>query len=604
MARRRHYDDDLDDSLPKPKLDGDSLRESLKILEFIRPYKWQFVLGMVLLFLTSLTFMIFPALIGEMLDTAQGNGRFDWTLRELGYFIVIILVVQGVVTYNRVMIFARLSELGTANVRRALFETLIGLPVVFFEKNRLGDLVSRLTADVDRLYNVFSVTIAEFARQIIILIVGILFLAITNWKLSAIMLVTFPVVIIGAIFVGKYIRKLSKERQKELAETNNILGETVQNIQTVKSFTSELAELRRYNYRIDKVIVVALKYARGRAAFATFIVTVLFGALFFVIWMGMRMVSDGTLTAGGLLTFTTYTAIIGGAIASVGSFYTEIIGAVGATDRIREILGEDREIQVTLDSKEQAPYELDGTIRYDNVHFSYPTRSDVPVLKGLSLEVGNGQKVALVGASGAGKSTIVQLLLKYYDLQTGTITVGGRDIQQLDTQRYRKSLAIVPQEVLLFAGSIKENILYGKPDATDAELEVAARQANAWEFIQNFPEGMATLVGERGVKLSGGQRQRIAIARAILKNPKILLLDEATSSLDAESERLVQDALDRLMEGRTSIIIAHRLSTIREVDRIYVIEDGRIVESGTHAELSIRDDGYYNNLLRLQLTEV
>ena len=603
MARRRHYDDGADEA-PKPKLDRESLRESLKIFEFIRPFKWQFILGMFLLFLTSLVFMVFPALIGEMLDEAQGNGTLGFTLVDLGYALIGILLVQGFITFNRVMIFARISEKGTANVRRALYESLVGLPVQFYEKNRLGDLVSRLTADVDRLYSVFSITLAEFARQIIILVVGIVFLAVTNWKLSAIMLITFPVVIILAMFFGKYIRKLSKERQKELAETNNILGETVQNIQTVKSFTNELFELRRYNFRIDKVIVVALKYARGRALFATFIVTFLFGALFFVIWQGMRMVSTGELTAGGLLTFTTYTAIIGGAIASVGNFYAEIIGAVGATERIREILRETPEISLTEESDAVRPYALDGSIRYQDVHFSYPTRADVPVLKGLSFEVPAGRKVALVGSSGAGKSTIVQLLLKYYQLESGKITVGGEDIRTLDTRRYRKSLAIVPQEVLLFAGTIKENILYGKPDATDAELERAARQANAWEFIQQFPEGMQTLVGERGVKLSGGQRQRIAIARAILKNPKILLLDEATSSLDAESERLVQDALNRLMEGRTSIIIAHRLSTIREVDRIYVIDNGRIVESGTHTELSIREDGVYNNLLKLQMSEV
>ena len=602
MARPRQYDEGLE-TAPKPKLDRESLREALKIFEFIRPYKWQFILGMFLLFLTSLVFMVFPALIGEMLDEAQGNGTLGFTLRDLGYALIIILAVQGFITFNRVMIFARISEKGTANVRRALYQALVGLPVVFYEKNRLGDLVSRLTADVDRLYSVFSITLAEFARQIIILVVGIVFLAVTNWKLSAIMLITFPVVIVMAMFFGKYIRKLSKARQKELAETNNILGETVQNIQTVKSFTNELFELRRYNFRIDKVIVVALKYARGRALFATFIVTFLFGALFFVIWQGMNMVSSGELTAGGLLTFTTYTAIIGGAIASVGNFYAEIIGAVGATERIREILRETPEISISNESEAVRPYELSGDIRYDNVHFSYPTRDDVPVLKGLSLEVPAGRKVALVGASGAGKSTIVQLLLKYYPLASGRITVAGQNIQELDTRRYRKSLAIVPQEVLLFAGTIKENILYGNPEATDAELETAARQANAWDFIQQFPEGLGTLVGERGVKLSGGQRQRIAIARAILKNPSILLLDEATSSLDAESERLVQDALNRLMEGRTSIIIAHRLSTIREVDRIYVIDDGRIVESGTHTELSIREDGFYNNLLKLQMTE-
>ena len=311
------------------------------------------------------------------------------------------------------------------------------------------------------------------------------------------------------------------------------------------------------------------------------------------------MLESGAMTAGQLIEFVVYTGILGGAIAGLGNFYTEILGAVGATERIREILKEKGEVDVAPGHKVEK-ITLAGNIRYENVHFSYPTRKDGPVLKGLDLQVGAGQKVALVGASGAGKSTIVQLLLKFYEVDSGDIRVNGSSIYDIDTAAYRRNIAIVPQEVILFGGTIRENILYGKPEATEEEVIEAARKANAWDFIRSFPEGLETVVGERGVKLSGGQRQRIAIARAILKDPAILLLDEATSSLDAESEKAVQDALSKLMQSRTSIIIAHRLATIREVDRICVIDNGRIVEQGTHEELSTIENGIYNSLAKLQ----
>ncbi|MEZ4981662.1 MAG: ATP-binding cassette domain-containing protein [Saprospiraceae bacterium] len=313
---------------------------------------------------------------------------------------------------------------------------------------------------------------------------------------------------------------------------------------------------------------------------------------------GAMMVQDGTITAGGLIAFVSYTAIIGGAIAGLGNFYTELVGAIGATERVREILADESEVNVQDDKIDAVP--LTGDIQYSNVEFSYPTREDIKVLKNFSMSVKAGQKVALVGPSGAGKSTIVQLLLKFYSIQEGSISVDGHDIRNLNTTAFRKNIAIVPQEVLLFGGTIRENIAYGKPGATEEEIIEAAKQSNCWDFIQSFPEGLETVVGERGVKLSGGQRQRVAIARAILKNPSILLLDEATSSLDAESEKVVQEALNTLMEGRTSIIIAHRLATIREVDQIFVIENGQVVEQGTHEELSAKEDGLYTSLAKLQ----
>jgi ABC-type multidrug transport system fused ATPase/permease subunit len=410
------------------------------------------------------------------------------------------------------------------------------------------------------------------------------------------------------MFFGRWVRKLSKERQNKLAETNTILDETLQSIHAVKAFTNELFESRRYGKANNSVVNVSMQYARGRAVFAVFIITMLFGALFFVILYGMHMVqadaalpagTPGKFTAGDLIAFITYTAVIGGSIASLGNFYTELVGAVGATERVREILKSPTESEERVRGNTSAG-RLRGNIFFDNVRFSYPTRSDVEVLKGVSLEIPAGKKVALVGQSGAGKSTIMQLLLQFHFPSDGHIRVDDRDIYDYDLESYRSNFAIVPQEVILFGGTIRENILYGNPDASEEEIIAAARKAHAWDFISMFPEKLDTVVGERGIKLSGGQRQRIAIARAILRNPSILLLDEATSSLDAESEKVVQDALNNLMEGRTSIIIAHRLATIRDVDCIYVLDNGRIVEQGTHEQLSALEDGVYGSLARLQ----
>jgi len=595
---RRHNNNDLEDA-PKVKVTKENFKDALKIFEYIRPHKWSFIGGMFLLFVSSMVFMIFPYLIGLMVDIAQGKSDYAFSLEQIGFVLVAVLFVQGFVSYTRVILFANVSEKGIADIRKSLYQRMISLPITFFEENKMGDLISRLTSDVEKLYSTFSITLAEFFRQIIILFVGILFLAITTPRLSLIMLLTIPVVVVCAIFFGRYIRKLSKERQKKLAASNSILGESIQSIQVVKAFANELFETKRYGKSIGDVVTIAMKYARGRAAFSVFIVTILFGALFFIIWQGAMMVQDGTLTAGKLVSFVTYTFIIGGSIASLGNFYPEILGAIGATERIREILNTEGEID--LEKKPHLnPLNIKGNIQFENVHFRYPTRQDMPILKGINLNIKTGQKIALVGPSGAGKSTIIQLLLQFYGIEEGDIKVDGKSIYDYDLRDLRNNMSLVPQEVILFGGTIRENILYGKEDATEEEVIQAAKQANCWEYIETFPEGLDTLVGERGTKLSGGQRQRLAIARAILKNPAILLLDEATSSLDAESERVVQEALNTLMEGRTSIIIAHRLATIREVDCIYVLDGGKIVEKGTHEELSLTEDGLYSGLAKLQ----
>ncbi|MEO6759830.1 MAG: ABC transporter transmembrane domain-containing protein [Saprospiraceae bacterium] len=593
---------------PRPKISRESLREALKIFEYFYPYRWKFIFGLILLFLGSSVFLIFPKLIGQSLDVAQSNLVTNLDLPKIGMWLIGILLFQGIVSYARVMMFAQVSERGTADIRVALYQRIIALPIVFFEKSRVGELVSRLTNDVEKLYNAFYFVLAEFLRQIIILVGGIGVLLFMSPRLALVMLATFPIIVVGAIFFGRWVRKLSKERQGKLAETNTILDETLQSIHAVKAFTNELFESKRYSRSNTEVVDVSMRYAKGRAIFAVFIITMLFGALFFVILYGMYMVqSDAALpidtpdkfTAGKLIAFVTYTAIIGASIASLGNFYTELVGAVGATERLREILKSKTETEDRIRGNVPAG-RFKGNISFEDVRFSYPTRADVPVLKGVSLEIPAGKKVAIVGQIGAGKSTIMQLLLQFHFPTAGQITVDGRKIYDYELEAYRQNFAIVPQEVILFGGTIRENILYGKPEASDPEIIEAARQAHAWDFIRSFPDGLETVVGERGIKLSGGQRQRIAIARAILRNPSILLLDEATSSLDAESEKVVQAALNNLMENRTSIIIAHRLATIREVDCIYVLEGGHIVEQGTHEELSNREDGAYSSLAKLQ----
>ena len=589
-----------EEASPPRRLDREQLSHALEIFRFVRPYRWSLGAGLVLLGLSSLVFMAFPYLVGELVDTATGQGELGLTVREIGLAMLVILVAQSVVSYFRVLLFARVSELGIADVRKAVFARLIALPLPFFERNRSGELISRLTADVEKLYGAFSITIAEFLRQVLILLFGVTFIVARMPRLSLTMLLTFPVVVVGAIFFGRYVRRLSKARQEKLAESNNVLGEAIQGIQAVKAYVNEALERRRYGAAQDATVRVSLTYARARAAFSVFIITFLFGALFFVIYRAAVMVQEGALAPGDLLEFALYTAIIGGAIAGLGNFYTELLGAVGATESIRDILREPTEALVLDDDSPVRPLPLAGDVAFDGVRFRYPSRPDVQVLDGLSLDIRAGQRVALVGPSGAGKSTILQLLLRFYEAYEGRILVDGREIRDLDLPGFRQNIGVVPQEVILFAGTIADNVAYGRPGASREEIRAAAAQANAWEFIARFPEGLDTVVGERGVKLSGGQRQRLAIARALLKDPALLLLDEATSSLDAESERVVQEALDRLMEGRTSIVIAHRLATVRDVDRIFVIDGGRVVESGTHEELSAIPDGLYTSLAKLQ----
>lgn len=580
-------------SKERPKFSKTKLKESLKIFSYIKPYRSYFVLSLFLLLISTLSFMVIPSLLGLLFDVAkQETYRFEFTLNDLGLIMIALLVIQGLSSYGRIYFTTHFAEKSIADIRQDVFSKILTLPVSFYEENSSGDLISRVSSDISKMYAVFSIQFAEFIRQILVLVIGIAFLLIATPRLSLVMLLTIPVVVILTLVFGRMIRRLSKQRQEALAESNTLLGEVVQSVKVVKAYATEIFEKDKYKGLQDKLISIALRYGAARGLFVLFLTVVFFGAIFFIIYMGARMVQNGEMTSGALISFVTYTFIIGGAIAGLGNLTTELFGAIGATERVRNILFMDSELDLDKSQGIEGP-KIKGDIKIDGLRFSYPSRPDIEVLKGISMDISSGEKVAIVGPSGVGKSTIVQLLLRFYDIGQGQILVDGQSIYDYELRSYRNNIALVPQDVTLFGGSIRDNILYGDVDADDYAVIEAAKKSNSWEFIESFPDGLDTIVGERGIKLSGGQRQRIAIARAILKDPAILLLDEATSALDSESEKFVQDALNKLMKGRTSIIIAHRLSTIIDADRIYVLEEGAIAECGTHEELMKIPDGIY-----------
>jgi ABC transporter fused permease/ATP-binding protein len=582
----------------KRKLNKQNLNKLGGIFRFLMPYKWAFFSGLLFLLFSSLTLLTFPFVAGKLIDTAQGS---EWILNDvnsIALLLIGILAVQSVFSFFRVWLFALVSERSMRDIRMSLYSRLVRLPMSFFDKRRTGELISRITADVSQLQDTFSTTLAELFRQVITLIAGVAFLLFNTPKLTLFMLGTFPFLVLFAMVFGKFIRRLSKKTQDELAAANVIVEETLQSIATVKSFVGESYESARYGSGLERVINVALTTAKYRGAFISFIIFALFGGIVGVMWYGASLVASGEMSVGELVSFVLYTTFIGGSIAGLGDIYSQLQKAIGSSERVLEILDEEPESALGATSDG-----FKGEIEFDRVRFRYPTRPEIEVLKEVSFQIKSGEKVALAGHSGAGKSTLIQLLSRFYQVDQGSIRVDGRDVGDWDLKALRGKIGIVPQEVLLFGGSIRENIAYAKPTATEEEIILAARKANAWQFISQFPEGLDTLVGERGVKLSGGQRQRVAIARAILKDPAILILDEATSSLDAESESLVKEALDELMKGRTTLIIAHRLSTIRKVDRIYVLSEGKIVEQGNHSELMADPGGFYANLVRLQFAD-
>ncbi len=600
MAKR--YANPVNEEDNKKKVTRAGLQNVLKVYRYILPYRYVFITGMVFLALSTLTALTIPYLAGQFLDVALGNTT-SWfeSIHQVIIIFSVILLAQAIFSFFRIYLFAVVSEKAMADIRASLYNKIISLPILFFEQKRVGELNSRITSDVTQLQSALSFTIAEFLRQIATILIGTTILFIQSAELTLFMVATFPVLVLMAIFFGRFIRKLAKQAQDELASSNVIVEETFQSVQAVKAFTNEWFEINRYRQSLHQVVNTALKVAKYRGAFASFVIAILFGGVMIVLAYGASLVQDGQMLPGELTSFIIYTAFIGGSLGGMSELYGQLQRSIGASERILEIIGQDSEVDTEKDItqiRKEKP--LKGHIRFQEVAFAYPTRPDIEVLKGIDINVNPGQKIALVGYSGAGKSTIVQLLSHNYELTGGKILIDEQEIQQLDITYLRQNIGLVPQEVILFGGTIRENIAYGRPEASDREITEAARKANALRFIETFPDGLDTVVGERGVKLSGGQRQRVAIARAILKDPAILVLDEATSSLDADSEKLVQEALGELMKNRTTIIIAHRLATIRKVDQIYVIDEGRIVESGTHEALSMHEGGIYSNLVKLQ----
>ena len=566
---------------------------------YIRPFQGEFLLGMLFLLLSSGSNLAFPAFLGDLVDAAQNDAA---RINPIALTLCGLLLAQAVFSFGRIVFFERVAQRALAALRQAMYGHLIDLPLPFFHQRRVGELTSRLQSDIGVLQETFTSTLAEFIRQIVVITGGIALLTYTSWKLTAFMLAILPVVILLAVVFGGRIRKYSKQVQDASADSNTVVEESLSAIATVKAYTNEDRERSRYKESTLHVARLAITGGILRGAFASFLILGLFGALVAVVWKGTSLIATGELAAGQLFSFVIYSGFIGGSIGGMADVYARLQKAVGATEALLDMLDEAIEesseaVPTTL------PDPLPGTpaVSFHEVDFAYPSRPDVPVLQGFSLDIDPGMQVALVGPSGAGKTTVVQLLLRFHEAAEGSLAFYGHPSTSLAKKAWRAQTAWVPQDVILFGHSIRENIAYGRPDASDADIQQAAKEANAWEFIQRFPDGMDTQIGERGVQLSGGQRQRIAIARAVLRDPQILLLDEATSSLDAESEGLVQEALQRLMQGRTSLVIAHRLSTVRTADRIAFLDGGRVVEFGTHAELMALADGKYRHFVDQQM---
>ncbi|MGE3800746.1 MAG: ABC transporter ATP-binding protein [Candidatus Kapaibacterium sp.] len=568
------------------------------LIGYLKPYRGKFTLAMVALLFSSLSGLAFPGFIGALIDVVQtpGNGIFG-SLNSLSLFLLGIVIAQAGFSFIRTYVLQDVSERSLADLRGDLYSHIVNLQLDFFHRNRVGDLTSRLGSDITAIQTTMTTTLSELIRQTIILLGGISLVIYTSPRLTLVILGALPLVVAMAVGFGRVIRKSSKRVQDLYAELNTIAEETFQAITVVKAFTAELRERKRFGTKLDGIIEVSLKVARTRAAFIAFVVFLLFGGVVGVIWYGGTLVQSGELTIGELTSFVLYAAFVGGAMGSFADLYGGLQRALGSAERIREILDEKPELSELESSGRVDDYR--GEIRFSNVSFSYPTRPEAKVLDNISFTIPPGTSLAVVGPSGSGKTTLTNLLLRFYPPDNGSILIDGKESLEIPLNRFREMIAIVPQEVILFGGTIRENILYGKPEASEADVIEAANAANALEFIESFNDGFETIVGERGIQLSGGQRQRIAIARAILRNPKVLILDEATSALDTESERLVQEALQRVMQNRTTMVIAHRLSTVRNVDQVAVLQKGKIVELGGYDEL-IAHNGLFARMIAMQ----
>ncbi len=563
------------------------------LLSHYKPHAWKMVIALVFMIPSSGISLVFPAMTGTIIDQILTTNDPS-SLYQTGGLFLGLLTVQAVIGYAVSITMSRTTEQVIASLRSNLFQHIVKLPLATLSKHRIGELSSRISSDLTQIQETFSFSLLQLVRQSIFLVGSIVLILTRSVQLTIPILIGMPLIVGAAVLIGRRLRKLSTKTQDALATTSTIVEETLQSLQSVKSYVQEQHEIARYKSALDENVSLAIKGARLRAGFVTFIIFTIFGGIAAVILYGARLVQAGDVSMGELLSFLMYAMFVGGALGSFAELFGQIQKSLGAAVRIQELMEETRE-HVGEDSSAVA---IRG-IELRDVSFTYPDRQDRMAVEQLSLSVLPGQRIAFIGESGSGKSTTAALIQRLYEPSSGTISYDGKPASEYSLAQIRRNIGVVPQDIVLFGGTIEENIRYGRPNATQEEVRQAARGANALEFIEEFPEGFATLVGERGMKLSGGQRQRVAIARALLKNPPILLLDEATSSLDAESEHLIQDALERLMANRTSVIIAHRLSTVRTCDVIYVFSHGSIVESGTH-EMLLDKGGIYQRWCDLQ----
>ncbi len=575
----------------RSRLDFSQLRRAFA---FTRPWRGQLALGMVSVAIASLLGLVLPLLVRDLFNEAfatQGAELTDTNLNTTLLVMIAVFVFQAGFSFLRVYLLGVVGEGVVADVRRTLFGHILSLPVRFFEERKVGEITSRLTSDVATLQSALSQSLAQLTGQTVTLAGGVVLLVYINCDLSLLLLAVVPVIIIAAAFFGRVLRRISTRFQDSVAAANANADEAIAGIRVVKSFVAEATERGRYAAAIDDSFRLGRRRSLARAIFIPSVGLAMFTGIAFVLWFGGQQVLRGALDPGDLVAFLILTITIAGAVGTFTNLYSQLQEALGASRRIFELLDTAREHEGRTGSRSPGP--VRGEVAFRDVTFAY--EGGKTVLHGISMEAAPGSISALVGPSGAGKSTLVSLLSRFHDPDSGQVTLDGNDLRDLEAAELRASVGVVFQETVLFSGSIMANISYGRPDATLGEVRAAAEAANATEFIDRLPDGMDTQVGERGVKLSGGQRQRIAIARALLKDPRVLVLDEATSALDSESEALVQAALETLMKGRTTFVIAHRLSTVVAADQIHVLQHGRIVQSGTHEELAERP-GLYRDL--------
>jgi len=593
------------EDLPKAKFTRANFKKSFRLFKYVAKSKGLFVLGLIFLLGTSLVGLYFPVVAGKMFGFFGANNipveTLKTDLQKTGLMLLILLAVQGLVSFGRVFTFSLITERILKGLRVDIFSKLVRMPMSFYSRNQVAELNSRISTDINVISEAFTVSVAEVVRQSIVGVGGlILLINIAGWDIAKWFIIVIPPIAIIAMIYGKKIRKYSKNFQNKISESNVIVSEALTGITSVKSFVNESFEINKYDKITTEIKNYGVSYGVMRGGFFAFVITCIFGSIFFILYQLLYMKLNNAIEPDQFGQFIMLSLFVAGSLGGLPEQLASVQRALGATDRVFEIIDEQNEdINLSFKTNENR-IRIKGDLEIKNLSFTYPSRKDYQVIKAISFSVKAGETVALVGSSGSGKSTLASLVLRFYEPDSGEYFIDGKLSSDYQLTELRDQMAIVPQDVLLFGGTIRENILYGKPSATEEEIIQAARQANAYNFIMDFPDKFNTMVGDRGIQLSGGQRQRIAIARAVLKNPSVLILDEATSSLDSESERLVQEALDKLMVGRTSIVIAHRLSTIKNADKIIVLQKGEIVETGTHNELVLHEHGVYRHLSELQ----